>query len=138
MSKNLIYKERHIIKFADAIVIFIFLIISMVLLRTNISLDTNESVLSAVVYKQNKEIYRMELSKIYKPIEYVVDGDIKVTILFENDGVSVIDSECRDLLCKKHGKISDSADTIVCLPAKVLIKLEENKTNEDIPDAIVK
>lgn len=68
-------------------------------------------------------VYSISLSEITQPVEYVVDGDIPVTVVIEHDGVLIESSACPDKLCEHTGKITRSSQSIVCLPAKVSVTL---------------
>ncbi len=47
------------------------------------------------------------------------------TIKIEGGGVTVTDADCPDGYCVSHVKISNEGETIVCLPHRLVIKIEE-------------
>jgi len=83
----------------------------------------------AVVYYENDIIKTIDLSKDDK---YQVDGyNGKVNIVVK-DGKIKVESENSPLhLCSNQGYISDSYETIVCLPNKITIKIETKDKNLD-------
>lgn len=77
----------------------------------------------AVVYQNGKETMRFALSE-----------DVTVTLtngensenemVIENYKVSVHWADCPDQICVKQGEISKEGETIVCLPHKLVIKIQ--------------
>ena len=62
-------------------------------------------------------------------LEKVEDGyTVKIgehnTILVENGQIRMYEADCPDKLCIKQGAISDARYPIVCLPNKVVIRIE--------------
>ena len=45
-------------------------------------------------------------------------------VVVENDGVYVSESDCPDLLEVKQGKIKNSGEMLICLPNRLVIKIE--------------
>ncbi len=70
------------------------------------------------------------------------DMELKITqdngeynILHIEDGyASVTEASCRDKICVNHSHIHYSGDTIVCLPNKVVVSIE-NGEEDDIDGA---
>lgn len=85
----------------------------------------------AKVYYENREILKIDL-KINK--EYIVsgyNGEVKIVV---NDNKIKVASENSPLnLCSKQGYIESSNEVIVCLPNKIVIKIE----NSDEIDGVV-
>lgn len=78
-----------------------------------------------------------------KKAEYRLDTNIKQTINTENgkntleieDGMVYISmADCPDKICKKHRPISKSGESIICLPHKLVVKIE-NDNNSNMLDA---
>ena len=49
------------------------------------------------------------------------------TVVIENGTVYMKDSTCKNHVCIDTGKISETKDSIVCLPNKVVVTIESNK-----------
>lgn len=87
----------------------------------------------AVVYYENKVILSIDLNRNLDE-SYIVKGyNGDVEILTKNGKVKVNSENSPKHLCSKQGWISQSYETIVCLPNKILIKIESN----DYYDTIV-
>lgn len=87
--------------------------------------------LIAVVRIKGEVVDRVELSKITDTYEKEYFGDMKVTVEYAPDGVSVISSECPDKLCVHTGKIKNIGASSVCLPAKVSLTIEGKTESAD-------
>lgn len=80
---------------------------------------------------------------------YPIDTDKTVTVEGINGGKNIlkisestadmIDADCPDQTCVKKHSIKYEGETIVCLPHKVVISIDNSSnTDEDAPDAVVK
>jgi len=110
-------------------IIFVCLI-AIIFIKTN---QANYSI--AKVYYDGEEVVVIDLSKDEKN-EYEIEGEngvVKIETL--NNKIRVIEENSPYHLCSKQGYISKSYETIVCLPNKVLIKIEDS--NNEI-DAVVR
>lgn len=88
----------------------------------------------ALVYYQNELILKIDLATSEKK-EYNVKGyNGDVLIISENGKIKVEEENSPLHLCSRQGWIKESYETVVCLPNKLVIKID---TIEDI-DAIVK
>lgn len=103
------------------IVILVVIIFSSILITNKDSKASNE----AIVYYNNEIALRIDLNT--KLQDYVVkgyNGDVKIKA---GEGKIKVMQENSPLhLCSKQGYISKSHETIVCLPNKIVIKLESN------------
>ena len=113
------------------LIIIIFTISIIIILGYR--LFEKDGIKNALVYYENDLILTIDLTTEEKT--YYVDGyNGKIKILAGNGRVSVDEENSPLHLCSKQGYISKSYETIVCLPNKVIIKIE----NKDELDAIVK
>lgn len=83
----------------------------------------DEPVSSVVVTVDGKQVLRRPLAM---NAEYTVpreDGAVNV-ICVENGEVYMKEANCRDGLCIRQGRMKNAAKTIVCLPNKVVVRLE--------------
>ena len=100
--------------------------LTMILLSLLLLLKLNSKKGStAKVYYENKEILKVDLI-INK--EYIVNGyngDVKIIV---KDNKIKVESENSPLnLCSKQGYIESSNEVIVCLPNKIVIKIEDSE-----------
>jgi hypothetical protein len=113
------------------LVTIILIIVGSIALVFKITEKKNMS--NALVYYEDKLVLTIDLT--LKEQEYVVDGyNGPVTITAGNGKVKVEDEDSPLHLCSKQGYISKSYESIVCLPNKIVIKLEDDSSL----DAIVK
>ena len=48
------------------------------------------------------------------------------------------ESDCKDKICMKMGKISLTGDSIICLPNRLMLKIVEDKPSDESLDMIIK
>jgi len=89
----------------------------------------NESNKIAKVYYENKVILTIDLLEEGK---YQVEGyNGKVNIVVKDGKIKVENENSPLHLCSNQGYISKSYETIVCLPNKITIKIENSDTALD-------
>ena len=85
----------------------------------------------AKVYHDSKLIKEISLSKNGK---YVVDGDKgKVYIQVKNNKIKVTDETSPLHLCQNK-EINKAGESIICLPNKIIIKIENNELDGIVGD----
>ncbi|MGE5455603.1 MAG: NusG domain II-containing protein [Ignavibacteriales bacterium] len=117
----------------DTTLIVIVLAISIIIIF-GYKLFEKDGVKNALVYYKDNLILTIDLTIKEKKAYYVNGYNGKVKILAGNGRVMVDEENSPLHLCSKQGYISKSYETIVCLPNKVIIKID----NIDELDAIVK
>ncbi len=75
----------------------------------------------ATVTVDGKIIETVNLSSLKEKIIITPETQPKVTIIAENGEIYFAAAECEDKLCVNSGKLKNSGDTAVCLPAKTVI-----------------
>ncbi len=86
----------------------------------------------AVVYYENDIILNIDLNNNIEE-NYIVkgyNGDVKIVV--KNGKIKVDEENSPRHLCSKQGFISESYETIVCLPNKIIIKIESNDDYDTI------
>lgn len=87
----------------------------------------------AKIYQNNELLYEIDLTSVKKEqlinVESPFGGYNKV--LVEKDGISVIEASCPDHICINQGKLFKGTTPIVCLPNKLVIKIENGKNTAD-------
>ena len=110
-------------KYDIALCICIVFMVSVIYLLLKI--DNNKSK-EAIVYYDNKEVLKIDLSD-YTYREYKVNGYNGEVLIETVDGkVRVVDEISPKHLCSKQGYISKSYETIICLPNKIVIEIEDD------------
>lgn len=86
----------------------------------------------ALVYYQNQLVQTIPLSN-KNTLEYQVMGEKGVVTIETKDGKIRVKEENSPLhLCSKQGYIHKSTETIVCLPNKIVIKIEEKDSLDTV------
>ncbi len=80
----------------------------------------------AVVERNGEEALRQELSQLEEEKEVELEGEngIRLRLLFSPTGAAVLSSQCPDKVCVHAGKLTQAGEAAVCLPAKVVLRLE--------------
>ncbi|MFR8178363.1 MAG: NusG domain II-containing protein [Christensenellales bacterium] len=94
--------------------------------------------LTVVVTVEGREVLRrpLAMSDTYEIKQD--DGAVNV-IAVENGAVYMKEANCRDGLCIHQGKMKNAAKTIVCLPHKLVVRLEGDSApdGQDDLDVII-
>lgn len=87
----------------------------------------------ANIYKDGVCIKSIDLSKVTSPYEINLTYNDEVNIIsVEKNKIAVIDANCNDKICINQGYISNTIAPIVCLPHKIIIKIEESPKISEI------
>ena len=90
---------------------------------------------TAVIYIDGEIHQKVALENINEPYELELPCEPKATLLIENGAVSFHSADCSDKVCVNTGKLKKRGDTAACLPAGVVVTIENGAKNEI--DAIV-
>lgn len=90
----------------------------------------------AKVYYDNQLIQTIDLNIDQTNIIQGEKGDIKIEV--QNNQIRVVSETSEKHLCSKQGWIKNTTQSIVCLPNKVVIKIENNSEADKDLDTIVK
>ena len=72
-------------------------------------------------------------------IPIVIDGVTANVLAIEDQKADMVSASCPDKLCVQQKAIANTNETIVCLPHKVVISIDNSaNTDDDAPDAVVK
>lgn len=117
----------------------IFIAIMFILFSTlSIILGTRNSGNIANVYENGNCIYSVDLSAVTASFEkelVLADGSHN-TLLIEHGRIRMIAADCPDLVCVNTGWIKNSSAPIVCLPHRLVVRIE--KQEKDIFDSVVR
>ncbi|MBE6740755.1 MAG: NusG domain II-containing protein [Ruminococcaceae bacterium] len=59
------------------------------------------------------------------------NGKTTNTVVIKDKKVSVSSADCPDKICVKHKEISKSGESIICLPNRVVVSIENEETEVD-------
>ena len=92
------------------------------------------------IIQDNTVIREIDLSRVSREYSFVVESPYggSNTILVQPGRICVSEADCPDRICVKSGWHSDSAAPIVCLPHRLVIRIEKNAAagSEAVPDAV--
>lgn len=84
----------------------------------------------ANVYQDGVCVYSVDLSGVREAYELTVTyGEHYNMIQIDRGRIAVKEADCPDGICVQTGYISDSAMPIVCLPHRLVIRLEEKSAS---------
>ncbi len=92
--------------------------------------------ITAIIKKNDKVIRKIDLTSLDKKEVINISGLHKATIVAEKNRICFLESDCPDKVCVKTGWLSHPGEIAVCLPNKIIIKLEQDK-NQNV-DGVVK
>lgn len=81
---------------------------------------------TVIVSVDGKEQYRFSLEQEITQTVQNETGNLN-TVVIQEGKVSVSDANCPDGICVAHHPISKVGESIVCLPHKLVVSVEENK-----------
>ncbi|MGQ9559272.1 MAG: NusG domain II-containing protein [Candidatus Oleimicrobiaceae bacterium] len=80
-----------------------------------------------VVEADNREVYRGPLRE---PRQLVVHGPVGITVVEISQGAAWVSaSDCHLHICVRTGKISQVGSMIVCVPNRVVVRIEGHRHN---------
>ena len=85
--------------------------------------------INLIFAKKGDTVYIYYNSELYKTASLNEDQEINInntnTLVIENGCVYMKSATCPDKLCINQGKISDSSKNIICLPNKIVVKVDK-------------
>ena len=107
-------------------VIIIAVILAICAVIIGVTFGTKNSGNIANVYVDGQLVYSVDLSKVNEPFEKEIVSEYGRNILrIEKGKIAVIDADCDGKECISTGFISESSKPIVCLPHRLVIKIEK-------------
>lgn len=102
-----------------------FILIGVVLLIALVGFGiirwTQQDGTQVVVTVDGKEVYRTDLSKD-QTYEIPVEEGTNI-MKIRNGEVTMSEADCPDQICRNHAAVSQTGETIVCLPHKAVIEI---------------
>jgi hypothetical protein len=92
----------------------------------------------ANIYVDGACIRSVDLSRVTGTETYTVEDDLGVNVIqIEPGRIRVLEADCPDQVCVDAGWLTDSAAPIVCLPHRLVIRLEGRGADVSV-DAVSK
>lgn len=118
---------------ADKLLIGILVILSLGGIGLNLAMLSSAGQQEAKVYKEGKLVQTIPLRRGYHQ-EVRLGGTEHYNLIMADDGkIRVAEADCPDQICVRTGWVSVAPQQIVCLPYRVVIKLESS-VQPDIDD----
>lgn len=130
----MIGKEKHkLVKGFDFILVLICILIAVFIGIYFFMSNKNQENIStvAVIKYDNNEIYRIDLNIVDEPYYIPIEHEYHSKILVEKGKICFEEADCPDKVCVNTGKISKPGQVAVCLPAKLIIKIEGKEAETD-------
>jgi hypothetical protein len=93
--------------------------------------------LTAVVYADGAELDRVALRPDVSETRAYSGNGYALRVAFDPDGVQVASADCPTQDCVHTGKITQGGQSVVCLPARIVIRLEGGAPDVGAPDAVL-
>lgn len=110
----------------DIILIACIIIINVLLIFYSGGNAVKDNSKVAYIYSNNKLVKEYVLTDNFKDEITIKTDNGYNTLHIENGEIWIHDASCPDKLCIYQGKISGDSEIIVCLPNKLLVKIEGN------------
>lgn len=106
-------------------IILVVLVVAVVLTVVFFTRKTEGT--TARVYVDGELVYSVDLSSVDEPYEKIIETPYGTNILkIEQGRICVSDADCPDQVCVETGWLENGSVPIVCLPHKLVIKIEKN------------
>ncbi len=92
--------------------------------------------LTAVVSVDGEEIDRVPLDRAAGEKTYQARGHA-LTVSYADGSARVLSSDCPTQDCVRSGPVTRSGQSIICLPARIVIRLEGGAADPDGVDAVL-
>lgn len=114
----------------DAALVAALLLCALALYGGGRLLAGKEEAASVVVTIDGKQALRAPLSVEDRYVFEQEDGSVNV-LEVSGGAARMVEANCRDGLCMRQGETRSAAKTIVCLPHKLVVRLEGGEAPQD-------
>lgn len=84
------------------------------------------------IYKDGSLVEKIDLNSVTGEREITLSGDLGDNVILVSNGrIEMKSADCPDKICVEHGELKSSSSPIVCLPNKVVIKVEGSTDGAD-------
>lgn len=114
------------------IILISILVAFIILFLTFFGLFSDDSCHIATIEQDGQVLYKIDLDKVNDPYELYIDGNYPLTVLVESGNISVEYASCPDQVCVHTGRITNSGQSIICVPDKVSISINGNNSTDAV------
>ncbi|WP_058486812.1 NusG domain II-containing protein [Defluviitalea phaphyphila] len=107
------------------LIIIILITISLLFLGIYRFINKGDKLIAKII--QDQEVIKViDLDKVEEPKEWTIENEEghHNTIRVEKGRIRFIEADCPDLVCVNSGWLSKPGDIAVCIPNKILIRIE--------------
>lgn len=116
-------------KRTDIIIIAVVLLVAALL---SVKAHLGGSTLTANIYVDGVLEESINLNEVENTYTLSPTSKTKIKITVGKGEIFFSDSDCKDKLCVKSGKLTSDGQTAACLPERVVISVTSNKNKTDI------
>ena len=118
---------KKYIKKAD---IILFVVLVVLGIACTVGLAVTRTSGSTVVIERNGELYATYSLNENRTIEISADARDEVcnTVVIKDGTVYMESASCHNQVCVKHSAISLAGESIICLPNKIIVRIEGSKS----------
>ena len=112
-----------------AVLLVIAILCGIPIYAVSHSATGNGQALYADIYQNGELLQTIRLDTVTDEYTFEVPGEggASNTVCVRPDSIAIISATCPDQICVHHNKISRNKETIVCLPDKVVITIENGE-----------
>ena len=111
---------KQYIKKADIILLIVLVVVG---LASTAYVAVSRSGGDTVIIEQNGDLYGKY--SLFEDRTVTIEGeDCENIVKIANGSVVMFESTCKNQVCVRHGAISSTGESIICLPNRVVVKIE--------------
>lgn len=115
------------VKIGDIIIVLaIAVVVVLLLVLPN---QQTSGTLTAVIIVDDEEYERIDLNNVTEPLVIELH-ELGVVITAKDGHISFTSSSCADQTCVNTGQLTHAGDIAVCLPNRVIVKIEGVKDSD--------
>lgn len=97
------------------------------------AISTNHDHMYLVIEIDGEEYKKISVDPSTPHKHISIDTDYGHSVVeIDGDTAAIVESDCRDQLCVRMGKITKVNQTSICLPNRLSIRLKSNKSDLDV------
>ena len=120
--------KRRLASAKDIVIVAVILFAAVTAMIIMKFLPQSQYDKQAVILLDGTEVYRTNISGI-KYSTFTVTQIEGMEFEISGGKIRVSDSDCHDKICESTGFISRNSEAIVCLPNRVVVKIEDKNTD---------
>lgn len=116
-------------RFEIIILAGLFILLTIVAFQGGPSGDTNGEVVYSI-YQGDRLLLRFDATRPYG--DFRIEGLPTVVFRYTEAGLNIIHNDCPDKFCLRQGPISRPGEQILCVPHKILCRVDAADSDIDI------